>query len=657
MWTAHSDRYITDSFSCIDWIPPRLPAPPHFPIRIVVSIDPSQVGDRVAQLHKRHSAFQVNEITLTELNKECRTAALTSMLTKRGVSEAQKLAQRVAEIPASAIPMYLYMSSIYLSTASTEPERAVASLPNSLSEVIASIITRAEHEVDSGSGYVKDVLSLVCCTRRGLLEPELWEILKLQCVNTNMVPKLYRLHAVLHALRPLFHPVARLADIGGERVVQIRHVHISRIVMAKVVKHLDTETGLHKRLADMFYQGLLSLHLERLGEGTQRWLYNRVITDEQARAVSEVCYHAIRGRMVTETRELLCSLRFVELRIMLGQLAELLEDYRLAIEMCDTLSVKDGKQQIQEFEAFVKRYSKELCQRPSNTFQTAANAPLQTAPAIASRAMLASGAESRVWLQYMNQVQDQALGSDFDTGAAVLDLSATPDARFVAAAVEGSLVMIYDTFSGVLVTELSDFNHAVTCVALFPEGPQMATGSADGYVTFWDSATKVRECVLHAHMASPPAHADADGDVDGPDDGAGASRIRSPSNKTINGPGLRLRSGLGSTGPSVGLNRGTSLSLSGGARRSTNSVGASADYHRINSVRIAYDAKVLVTAGNDQTLCAIDPTLQVVVGRMHGHRGPVLDCDISRDNMFIVSASADKTLRIWSADTYECVNR
>jgi WD40 repeat protein len=49
--------------------------------------------------------------------------------------------------------------------------------------------------------------------------------------------------------------------------------------------------------------------------------------------------------------------------------------------------------------------------------------------------------------------------------------------------------------------------------------------------------------------------------------------------------------------------------------------------------------------------------IQVVMHRMVGHRGAVLDCDVSRDNMYIVSASADKTLRVWSTDTFVCVNR
>ena len=94
-----------------------------------------------------------------------------------------------------------------------------------------------------------------------------------------------------------------------------------------------TEQGIHRKLADLFYQVFLALNLERLSNGADRWLHMRIITDEQARGLGEVAYHACRAHMFTSVLELLCSLRFVELRIMFDQLAELLEDYRLAEEL------------------------------------------------------------------------------------------------------------------------------------------------------------------------------------------------------------------------------------------------------------------------------------------------------------------------------------
>jgi WD40 repeat protein len=69
--------------------------------------------------------------------------------------------------------------------------------------------------------------------------------------------------------------------------------------------------------------------------------------------------------------------------------------------------------------------------------------------------------------------------------------------------------------------------------------------------------------------------------------------------------------------------------------------------------RVAFDHRCLVTACSDHTLKCYDPTLQEEIATLSGHRGPVNDVDISRDNFCIVSASEDKTLLIWSTDTMQ----
>lgn len=50
----------------------------------------------------------------------------------------------------------------------------------------------------------------------------------------------------------------------------------------------------------------------------------------------------------------------------------------MCIEQMQIMNETHGLQQISEFYAFVRRNGQGLCTRPSNTFQTAANSPLQT---------------------------------------------------------------------------------------------------------------------------------------------------------------------------------------------------------------------------------------------------------------------------------------
>jgi WD40 repeat protein len=65
--------------------------------------------------------------------------------------------------------------------------------------------------------------------------------------------------------------------------------------------------------------------------------------------------------------------------------------------------------------------------------------------------------------------------------------------------------------------------------------------------------------------------------------------------------------------------------------------------------------KYMVTAGNDFKCRVLDPHNQDLLATLKGHKGPVLDVDISADSRCAVSASADKTLRVWNCDTYECL--
>lgn len=60
----------------------------------------------------------------------------------------------------------------------------------------------------------------------------------------------------------------------------------------------------------------------------------------------QVVYHAVMAHMIIEARELLCSLRFLEMRVMFGQLAELIEDYRLCIETMHIINNKEGLHQV-----------------------------------------------------------------------------------------------------------------------------------------------------------------------------------------------------------------------------------------------------------------------------------------------------------------------
>lgn len=61
-----------------------------------------------------------------------------------------------------------------------------------LADLVQNMISHVEHEIDGGTGNVQDMIGLLCLSRRGLLESEMWELIKMHCAATGIVPRAYR---------------------------------------------------------------------------------------------------------------------------------------------------------------------------------------------------------------------------------------------------------------------------------------------------------------------------------------------------------------------------------------------------------------------------------------------------------------------------------
>jgi WD40 repeat protein len=601
LWQRHQRGFVSEEVSPVEWVPERFRVKPFFAVRLILALDPAHAPTHVARLRTRLHSLQVNEIIIEPLRESVRAHVLSELIARSRSTPAELLpglveeCSPIAAFSASAQPLFLSLAATQLSALPSDTPiptigMEIARLPTNLSDLAVATVQRIEQDCDGRSGYMREIIQLLCCARRGLLEEEIWELVKLRCAVDRSRPKLYRLLAVLQHMGPLVQSRPAWDDHGGEQALQLSHSFLRRILVARYLRNAQVEEATHKRLADLFYQAFLRLNLERIGGGTDAWLYKRIITDRDARGLSEVMVHATRAHMEDEVVELACSLRVVELRLMFDNLAEMLEDYREAIEML-AYAGSSRLHQVSEFCAFLQTNSNDLLSRPSNTFQLAANSPIQTAPAIVSRAMLRSFTEKRLWLEYRNKRQDQALGSDFNLGGEVLDITFTPDSRFITAVSDKRTTHIFDSFSGVEVHSVTDFSHTPTCACLVPVGDVLITASDLGVVSFWDVASGERDLAFPLHSKE-------------------AQR------------GLQ-------------------------------------DRLRVNRVKCAHDSRCLILALENHKVVLLDahsndPRVHAV---LRGHTGPVRDCDVSRDNKYAVSASDDRTLRVWDLDTYSCVQQ
>jgi len=73
----------------------------------------------------------------------------------------------------------------------------------------------------------------------------------------------------------------------------------------------------------------------------------------------------------------------------------------------------------------------------------------------------------------------------------------------------------------------------------------------------------------------------------------------------------------------------------------------------VNSVAYSPDGKRIVSASDDKTIKIWDATTGEELKTLAGHDGPVYSATFSPDGKRIVSASADETLKLWDAETGE----
>jgi WD40 repeat protein len=74
----------------------------------------------------------------------------------------------------------------------------------------------------------------------------------------------------------------------------------------------------------------------------------------------------------------------------------------------------------------------------------------------------------------------------------------------------------------------------------------------------------------------------------------------------------------------------------------------------VNDCEVAADSSFIVSASSDRTLRVWDAQTGTTRRTLSGHRSQVLGCAISPDGSRIVSTSADSTIRIWSVSRGEC---
>jgi WD40 repeat protein len=232
----------------------------------------------------------------------------------------------------------------------------------------------------------------------------------------------------------------------------------------------------------------------------------------------------------------------------------------------------------------------------------------------------------------------------------VWSVNFSPDGRLLASGSADYTVKLWDWQVGNCLKTLRGHNSWVWRVVFSPDGRTLASTSYDQTVKIWDVDTGACLNTLQGH-ASPVIYADfsPDGKLLISCDFAGIIKLwnprlpfafakRLPPQKRLVGVASRIeeKADQGSTGEYY------------------QDIGEHSN--SVWSVTFSTDGKWLVSASYDETIKLWSVETGACLQTFIGHRGPILSAKFSHDDRLIISVGVDRSLKIWDTQTGKCLH-
>ena len=293
--------------------------------------------------------------TLVEYRKPLSTNQMNTLLEKRDANN----------------PLYLVLASeeLRLYGKYISLNQKIKTLPETVKELFSMVLRRLEE--DYGTQLVKSSMSLIACSRNGLLEIELKELL-----GPNLPWAAWA--RLYFNLRFYLRPV----DENGEGLLYFFHEQLYIAIKDRYLSSSENELPFHKALATYF--------LKKAG-------YQNNWTGKDPRAFEELLFYLIKANMTDEIKMILFDLTFLEKIFEHGLFFELKKRIH---ELFDSSRIpKEDVMKIRQLYSFLIKKAHILIERASLLFQEAANMPKDFILYDQAVRILASSK----WLKHQNQ--------------------------------------------------------------------------------------------------------------------------------------------------------------------------------------------------------------------------------------------------------------
>jgi WD40 repeat protein len=282
--------------------------------------------------------------------------------------------------------------------------------------------------------------------------------------------------------------------------------------------------------------------------------------------------------------------------------------------MKESITQTSSRRDLADWLRFVRAESHVFREYPHLLFQQAANQPDVSAIAVAAKAVCETGAERRPWLQWINKPEnpDPCIMTLTGHASEISACAYSPDGKLILSSSWDNSLRLWDTYTGEVLLILTGHPHWVLSCAFSPKGERFISASA-GEVKLWDTKTGGEIATF------PSGFNDIEDCAFSPD---GDKFLSASADHTLSLWDINKREKI--------------LSFTG---------------HKdwVRACAFSPDGKRVVSASSDKTLRVWDAQTGKHIRTLRGHSDQVFDCAYSPDGSLILSASGDKTLKVWSA--------
>jgi WD40 repeat protein len=482
-------------------------------------------------------------------------------------------------------------------------------------------------ELSYGKEFTSIAFAMITFSREGVNDPELKDLLSLHEGVMTEVCQYSKLHCFpMHAWLRLKQVIKNLVTEKENHCMKWYHRQLWETASER---YSEKEKECHE-IMGKYFGNLYDVDLKKEKDIMSQplilndisiWMTESIVN---RRRVVEGYYHLIKGGLLQEAVEEVCSLEFVCCSASAG---DLLNYVRYLGELVQFFGDDNRRsQQLGHYYRWVRKRATKIVVDPRRqTRMTAGEEPLIS---IVKKEISQLEERERFELGgYTLQPITFDCRDDFDVLEMELE-GHTYQVMSVAWSHDGSKILsgssdltlkIWDGMTGELLNTLEGHSGAVESVTWNHDDSRIASSSADGTIKIWDGATcellmtlvetRSLECVCSAswnHDGSKIASTSTDGKV----------RIWN----AINGILLLVLSGHTACTHSAFWNN---------------------------------DSTKIVSASADNTIKIWNVSTGKLLKSLEGHSRPVQTASWNHDESLIVSASADKTIKIWDGKTNE----